>query len=273
MQKTDFPFEILLGEDASTDGTRELCINYAENYPDKIRLFLHHRENNIKISGIPTGRFNLMYNLFTARGKYIAICEGDDYWTDPYKLQKQVDFLETTKGYSGCFHETQVIFDNDKSFGKIYGRDAPETMTTEDTFASLSPFHTSSFVFRKENIDLPVWINEIVSTDMAIFSIVSAYGNLKKIGGVMSVYRKHDDGLTNSASVKRNFHLKRIELINHLNIYHRYKYRRKADSLVRFHSAESKKMGSINLMKVFVKYWFEYIKEYSKTMVGSRIKR
>ena len=93
-QETSFPFEILLGEDASTDGTREICLEYAEKYPDKIRLFLHHRENNIKINGKPTGRFIFLYNMFSARGKYIALCEGDDYWTDPLKLQKQVGFLE-----------------------------------------------------------------------------------------------------------------------------------------------------------------------------------
>jgi len=89
-QQTNFDFEILLGEDASTDGTREICIEYAEQYPDKIRLFLHHRENNIKIGDQPTGRFNFLYNLFSAKGKYIALCEGDDYWTDPFKLQKKV---------------------------------------------------------------------------------------------------------------------------------------------------------------------------------------
>jgi glycosyltransferase involved in cell wall biosynthesis len=95
MQKTNFPFEILLGEDQSTDGTREICIEYAQKYPDKIRLFLHHRENSIKINGRQTGLFNFLYNFFSSRGKYIAICEGDDYWTDPFKLQKQVDEMET----------------------------------------------------------------------------------------------------------------------------------------------------------------------------------
>ncbi len=92
MQETTFPFEILLGEDNSTDGTREICMEYAMKFPDKIRLFLHHRENNIKINGSPTGRFNFFYNFHKARGKHIALCEGDDYWTDPLKLQKQVDF-------------------------------------------------------------------------------------------------------------------------------------------------------------------------------------
>src|SRR5690606_4409195 len=89
MQKTDFPFEILLGEDESSDGTREICIEYAEKFPDKIKLFLHRRENNIQIFGYPTGRFNFLTNLYSSNGKYIAICEGDDYWTDSDKLQKQ----------------------------------------------------------------------------------------------------------------------------------------------------------------------------------------
>ena len=103
-QKADFDIEILIGDDNSTDGTREICIEYAEQYPDKIRLFLHHRENNIKIGGQPTGRFNFLYNLFSAKGKYIALCEGDDYWTDPLKLQKQVDFLEANEDCVLCHH-------------------------------------------------------------------------------------------------------------------------------------------------------------------------
>ena len=95
MQETDFPVEILIGEDESSDGTREICKAYADRHPDKIRLFLHRRENNIAIHGRPTGRFQSTYTRFKCRGTYIALCEGDDYWTDPLKLQKQVDFLLT----------------------------------------------------------------------------------------------------------------------------------------------------------------------------------
>jgi glycosyltransferase involved in cell wall biosynthesis len=98
-QKTDFSVEILLGEDDSTDGTRQLCMDYANRYPDKIRLFLHARANNLGINGYPSGRFNFLYNLFSSRGRYIAICEGDDYWIDPNKLQKEVEFLENYPAY------------------------------------------------------------------------------------------------------------------------------------------------------------------------------
>ena len=93
-QKTNFSYEILLGEDASTDGTREICVEYAEKYPQSIRLFLHSRDNNISINGSPTGRFNFIYNIFKASGQYLAICEGDDSWSDPLKLQKQYDFMQ-----------------------------------------------------------------------------------------------------------------------------------------------------------------------------------
>lgn len=114
MQKTNFSFEILLGEDDSTDGAREICVEYAQKHPDKIRLFLHHRENNIKINNRPTGRFNFIYNLLSANGKYIAICEGDDYLTDPYKLQKQVDFMRQNKEFAFCYHNVYLI-DKDKN--------------------------------------------------------------------------------------------------------------------------------------------------------------
>lgn len=106
MQETDFSFEILLGEDQSSDGTREICIEYAKKHPDKIRLFLHHRENNMMLNSFPDGKFNFLYNLGSIRGKYIALCEGDDFWTDKMKLQKQVDFLNGHPEYSMSSHET-----------------------------------------------------------------------------------------------------------------------------------------------------------------------
>ena len=94
MQEVDFPMEIVLGDDDSSDGTREICIEYAEQYPDLIRLQLHHRENNRKLNGAPTHLFQFYYNTFQLRGRYFAILSGDDYWTDPMKLQKQAYFLE-----------------------------------------------------------------------------------------------------------------------------------------------------------------------------------
>ena len=95
MQKTDFPFEIVVGEDESPDNTREICKKYAEEHPDKIRLFLRDKkESHFIYSDGSTRIFNVQWNLMSCRGKYIAFCEGDDYWTDPMKLQMQVEILE-----------------------------------------------------------------------------------------------------------------------------------------------------------------------------------
>jgi glycosyltransferase involved in cell wall biosynthesis len=103
-QKTDFTFELIIGEDHSTDNTLSICKKYALEHPDKIRLFIHNSDNKIKdIDGRPTAKFNLMYSFSKCKGKYIALCEGDDFWSDEYKLQKQVDFLETNTEYVAVF--------------------------------------------------------------------------------------------------------------------------------------------------------------------------
>lgn len=114
MQQTSFPFEIVIGDDGSVDGTTEICIEYAEKYPDKIRFYNRAREfcrvfdseGHIERSG------NWWWTLQEGRGKYIAVCEGDDYWINPLKLQKQVDFLERNSDFGMIFSRVYVQHDN-----------------------------------------------------------------------------------------------------------------------------------------------------------------
>lgn len=101
MQKVNFPMEFIIADDCSTDGTRAICEEYAVQYPELIRFV--NSENNVGAVE------NENRALLAARGKYIATCEGDDYWTDPLKLQKQVDFLEAHLDYSVCFHRFKKI--------------------------------------------------------------------------------------------------------------------------------------------------------------------
>lgn len=108
MQKTDFPIEILIHDDASTDGTTEIIREYETKYPDLI--FPIYEEVNQYQNG-HAGDIDF-FNYKRARGKYIAYCEGDDYWTDPLKLQKQVDFMEANPEYSVCFHTFRNHFVN-----------------------------------------------------------------------------------------------------------------------------------------------------------------
>lgn len=113
-QKLTVPWEIIIGEDESTDGTREICIEYAKQFPDLIRLFLHKRENNIQILGKPCGIFQVVYNTFKARGKYISSLSGDDYWTSDCKLANQYKFLESRPKISMVYTpvKSKKIFDN-----------------------------------------------------------------------------------------------------------------------------------------------------------------
>jgi len=115
MQETTFPIEILVHDDASTDGTEEILREYETRYPDFF-FPLYEKEN--KYSNGYRGRMDIVFNYSRARGKYIASCEGDDYWTDPLKLQKQVDFMESHPEYSICFHRCQHLYEKTGKMGK-----------------------------------------------------------------------------------------------------------------------------------------------------------
>jgi glycosyltransferase involved in cell wall biosynthesis len=111
MQKTNFPIELIIGEDCSTDNTRKIVRKYESEYPEII------------VAQYPETNRGMMKNfttvLHSARGKYIALCEGDDYWTDPYKLQKQVDFLEANPEYGICFTYSKKVDENGNDLDPI----------------------------------------------------------------------------------------------------------------------------------------------------------
>jgi glycosyltransferase involved in cell wall biosynthesis len=201
MQETNFQFEILLGEDESTDGTREICIEYAEKYPDKIRLFLHHRENNIKINGNSTGRFNFLYNLYNARGKYIALCEGDDYWTDPLKLQKQIDFLEGNEEFGICFHNVAQLNTFDREKDSIIPGVKEDTVYSIEDYILSNRTATCSIVFRRELLgEIPSWFYKVPFGDLGLILLIMHNSNKKGIvlKDVMGVYRIHEGGIHGS---------------------------------------------------------------------------
>ncbi|MBI6117347.1 glycosyltransferase family 2 protein [Salegentibacter maritimus] len=206
MQKTNFDFEILLGEDASIDGTREICKEYAKKFPDRIRLFLHHRENNIAIGGSPTGRFVFITNLLSAQGKYIALCEGDDYWTDPYKLQKQVNFLEKNPEIVLCSHKFESITEKGATSKKIKVKS--DKLQLKDELKKHT-IHTATLVF-KNNISesYNYLLNpHLLSGDRLIILFLLVKGNGWVLNDRMSVYRKHIGGVTASEGNKNKFNL------------------------------------------------------------------
>ena len=108
-QKVNFNYEIIIGDDHSSDGTRQILEKYKENYPERISLILHPR----RYQEIP-GRTNNITNIYACQGKYIALLDGDDYWISDHKLQTQVDFLEANDDYALCFHNAKITSEEQK---------------------------------------------------------------------------------------------------------------------------------------------------------------
>ncbi len=230
-QTTNFRFKLFIGDDKSTDGTSDIIKALKEKYPEVIDYTLNEINQGPKNNAI-----NILEKCFASGSKYIALLEGDDYWTDILKLQKQIDILEQNPNFSGSFHPTKLSDELDSNSvvknNRIVGDTASDIINAEDTFSQWSLFHTSSFVFKSNALLIPEWYQKVDSADMALFSIVASVGPLKKIEGIMSVYRKHPNGITETETHKDGFYRKRIELINYLNQFHDYRYSKKANEII-----------------------------------------
>ncbi len=192
-QRVNFSYEIIIGEDGSTDGTREICQQYAEHYPDKVRLFLRSRSEVIYINGRPSGRFNFIESYKATRGTYIALCEGDDYWTNNDKLQKQVTFLETNPDFT----LTHTNVDHVDKVGNVT-LPAPlhyKEVMTHDEVAGQITVQTLTMVFRRSALaSFPPEYYKIFNADVFIVALLSEKGKVKFFTEVMGAYRKHGGG-------------------------------------------------------------------------------
>ncbi|SDR70056.1 glycosyltransferase [Gramella sp. MAR_2010_147] len=193
-QKTDFDFEILIGDDDSTDGTKEICLAFAEKFPDKIRFFRHRRQNNIRIDKTFTGIFNALYSLYCANGKYIAYCDGDDYWGDENKLQHQVNFLDQNPDYVLTFHEVKYTGRDHKRTIKL--KDSQRDLGSEDLKRVIVQPLLLTICFKNVIKDFPKEITEIINSDNFLTSLLGHYGKGKYLSYIKpSFYRLHEDGI------------------------------------------------------------------------------
>ena len=197
MQKTNFTFEVLIHDDASTDNTAEIIREYEDKYPDIIKP-IYQTENQYS-KGVKIG---LTYLYPNAKGKYIAECEGDDYWTDPLKLQKQVDFLENNPDYVMCSHNYSFLFMNEMkrvSYVETIGRDYSLESLTKGEWL----YQPLTLMFRSQTL----WESEILRYTSIIDNIL-LYNLLKRGGGYcmpddMGVYRVHSNGVWSGINQER----------------------------------------------------------------------
>ena len=192
-QNLTFPFEIVVGDDCSTDGTREILQDLQAKCPDKIRLILAKR--NLWKAFPECAGAALALPVFEAcRGKYVTLLEGDDYWTDLDKLQKQVDYLEAHPECSACFHRTQIVDDKGNPQRLFPLTNIKPLHTLEDVIRAM-PAHTSSLMLRREVIQhLPEWYPKRRSGDWTLQITAADLGGIGFIDECMSAYRVHKGG-------------------------------------------------------------------------------
>ena len=211
-QKTDFPFEVVVGDDCSTDGTRDILKRIASGHPE---VKLNLRSENT--GGRPT--LNVYETTKKCTGQYLAYLEGDDFWTDDHKLQKQVDFLEEHPEYTACTHSMKMVDENDEeitdpetlSIGSLY--DWSGDFTYEDyCYSGKWPGHYASVVsrniYKARKYDYTILYRASDFTDDALINLfLLMEGKIYRMDEVMSVWRyvkKSGAGNWNSIAMKRN---------------------------------------------------------------------
>lgn len=187
MQTTDFDFEIVIGEDCSNDGTRELASELARRAPDRIRLLLNPRN-----LGMQT---NLVQTLSACRGRYIALLEADDYWTDPSKLRQQADLLDRRPDVAICHHNAMLVSDNGSLPPSPRHLGGAPRLATLDELMKGNFLVTCTAMFRAGLFDVfPEWFYECRMGDWPLHVLNARYGNIAYLAKTMAVYRIHAGG-------------------------------------------------------------------------------
>ncbi len=198
LQKTNFDVEIIIADDCSTDATGSICVGYKKKYPDKINLIL--RRKNIGMMD------NFIGALINCAGEYIAICEGDDYWCDENKLQKQVDFLEAKPGYSICYHQCITLTDSGIQHIENNRKKNHEFNFLDSLYGKNGA--TLSIVYRSECLNIPQY--SMITKDSLIGDWPTELLLLSQgckgfyMAETMGVYRNHAGGITKYRKISKD---------------------------------------------------------------------
>jgi len=194
-QQVNFPIEIVIGEDASSDRTREIVVELGKQHPDKIRVLLRdpevaERDRRIRLAG----KINYLTALRACRGEYIAILDGDDYFTSPHKLQRQVDFLDTHRECVICFHNVLAVYEDGRKETLCPPDQKPITDIEELLWGNFIP--ACSIMYRREPIvDIPDWFLTARMGDWPLNIFKAQYGKIGYLNEVMAAYRVHAAGV------------------------------------------------------------------------------
>lgn len=200
-QETNFTYEILIGEDDSDDGTREICLEYAQKYPEVIRLFLRNETDKIYIDGRKTGKYNAAETLNACRGRYVALLEGDDYWMDRRKLQMQRDHLVGDENCKMCATRALIKFEGaDHGVDRISLRSGKGGALQCVDFIYGSIVNLCTVMLRRDDPGESIeWGCHYYWGDRTrMLSATAGGGSCYVLPSVMAVYRVHGKGLWSS---------------------------------------------------------------------------
>ena len=200
MQKTNFDFEVIIHDDASTDGTADIIREYEKKYPNIIKPI--YQKENIWSKNEPISK---KYIYPKIKGEYVALCEGDDFWTDENKLQKQVDFLDTHPNYSICFHPVFVHWEDNRKPDTYYPSQKLITKIKNFNFKNLlikNFIQTNSVVYRWRfhNDSTDLIPSGILPGDWFLHLLHAQVGKIGFLPEVMATYRRHSNGIWTGAS-------------------------------------------------------------------------
>ena len=189
-QKTNFKYQLIVSNDKSTDRTEEILKNLSKKYHDKLKVI----NQNHNLGPME----NFITTLNEVHTKYVALCDGDDYWTDINKLQKQYDFLEKNLDYNICFHQTTIIYENEDKKKRYYPNNIKETLSLDDLIKE-NFIPANSVVYRWKYQSKNSLINDfpknIVPGDYYLHLIHAKGGKIKYLNQPMSVYRIQKEGM------------------------------------------------------------------------------
>lgn len=230
MQKVNFAWEIIIADDCSPDETRKIIRKYQQLYPNRIRTIFQQKN-------VGAGK-NFVDLINAARGKYVAYIEGDDYWTDEYKLQKQFDFMHERPDFSLCYHKIKWVYtyecphDPDAESNV----DDPPESTIYDILRKGWFIRSCSMFYI--NFKLPVGFENLMIGDYPLHILLASMGRIGFLNEQMGVYRINNNGAsettfitTNTAKIKQNIK-NQINMLKYLNRETAFRYKSEINSKV-----------------------------------------